>query len=98
MCPQSISSRRCKVILVAIVRGIVNCARHCELCAALCAHNDRKRLWSDHRGYVTIENRDDLTHKGRYRAARAAKNRNTNFETEKCKQKSSQQKKLKKTE
>ena len=49
-----------------------NCAWHCELCAALCAHNDRKRLWSDHRGYVTIENRDDLTHKGRYRAARAA--------------------------
>ena len=21
------------------VRGIVNCERHCELCAALCAHN-----------------------------------------------------------
>ena len=26
MCLQSISSRRCKVTLVAIVRGIVNCA------------------------------------------------------------------------
>ena len=45
------------------------------MCAALCAHNYRKRLWSDHRGYVTIENRDELTHKGRHRAARAAKNR-----------------------
>ena len=35
MCPQSISWRWCKVTLVAIVRGIVNCVRHCELCAAL---------------------------------------------------------------
>ena len=25
-----------------------NCARHCELCAALCAHNCVKKLWSDH--------------------------------------------------
>ena len=31
-----------------IVRGIVNCTRHCELCAALCAHNCVKKLWSDH--------------------------------------------------
>ena len=35
----------------------------------------RKRLCSDHlgRGYVTIDNQVALTHKGRYRAARAAK-------------------------
>ena len=39
----------------------------------------RKRLWSDHlgRGYVTIHEQSlsqSLTVKGRYRAARAAKN------------------------
>ena len=31
MRPQSTNSRRCKVTLVAIVHGIVNCARHCVL-------------------------------------------------------------------
>ena len=61
-----------------------NCAWHCELCAALCAHNYRKRLWSDHRGYITIENMDELTHKGRYRAARQLtkqENNNNNNKT-----------------
>ena len=39
-----------------------NCAWHCEFCAALCAHNCRKRLWSDHkgRGYVTIERKEEV--------------------------------------
>ena len=39
-----------------------NCAWHCELCAALCAHNCRKRLWSDHkgRGYVIIERKEEV--------------------------------------
>merc|ERR1711947_20943 len=39
-----------------------NCARHCELCAALCAHDCRKRLWSHHKGkgYVTIERKEEV--------------------------------------